>query len=208
MSRLVNCYLPVFRLGIKFISAPEKFSHCDEFRNECIKLLDQALIQSELLNTSGDCKEAHFAVVVWLDELVLRASPVWVKEWRINLLQSQRLQTTIGGEEFYTRLDSIDVSNKTLRQVYLFCLLMGFQGKYAHKEKTELQARIFEERQCLPEEWQVWPGEARIMVMDGNEDHSRSLQSLRFLLNKMPLFIFVTVMYLMIILGLHLLIRN
>ena len=208
MSSLVNCYLPVFRMGIKFSTAPEDFPRYDDYREECIKGLDKSLMQSELLYSPEDCGEAHFAVVVWLDELVSRTSPVWVKEWRVSLLQSQRFRTTIGGEEFYSRLDGIDVKNKELRQVYLFCLLTGFQGKYAHKEYAELQARIREERKCLPEEWQAWPGEARIMTRDVGSDPVRPFQRLRFLHKKTPLILFVMLMYLMTVSGLHLLIRN
>lgn len=208
MSNLVNCYLPVFRMGIKFSIAPGDFPCCDDFRQECVTLLDKAQLQSESLYGPEDCRDAHFSVVVWLDELVLRTSPLWVKEWRVSLLQSQRLRTTIGGEEFYSRLDSIDVTNKELRQVYLFCLLMGFQGKYAHKEHAELKARISEERKCLPEEWQAWPGDARIMTKDVGADPARTFQRLRFLHKKAPLLLFVMLMYLMMASGLYLLIRN
>lgn len=208
MSRLVNCYLPVFRIGAKFSVAPEDVPHCDEFRKECITLLDKALLQSELLYSPEDCGEAHFAVVVWLDELVLRTSPAWVKEWRISLLQSQRFRTAIGGEEFYSRLDGIEVANKDVRQVYLFCLLMGFQGRYAHKGNAGLQARISEERKCLPEEWQVWPGGARIMAKDIGFNPARNFKWSRLLHKKAPLFFFVTLIYLMAVSGLHLLIRN
>jgi type VI secretion system protein ImpK len=171
-------------------------------------LLDEALLQSELLYRPEDCGEAHFAVVVWLDELVLRTSPVWVKEWRTSLLQSQRFRTAIGGEEFYSRLDGIEETNKELRQVFLFCLLMGFQGKYAHKGNAELQARISEERKCLPEEWQSWPGEARIMAKDVGLSPATNFQWLRILHKKVPLFFFVTLMYLMTVSGLHLFIRK
>ncbi|WP_277972980.1 DotU family type IV/VI secretion system protein [Pantoea agglomerans] len=208
MSSLLNCYIPVFRMGVKFSIASEDFPHCDDFRKECITLLDKALLQSELLYRPEDSSEAHFAVVVWLDELVLRTSPTWVKEWRLSLLQSQRFRTAIGGEEFYARLDGIDTSNKDLRQVYLFCLLMGFQGKYAHKGNAELQARISEERKCLPEEWQTWPGEARIMAKDVESKPAQAFQWLRILHKKASLFFFVTLMYLMTVSGLHLLIRN
>lgn len=208
MSRLVNYYLPVFSMGIKFSLAPEDFPHCDHFRSECITLLDRALLSSELLYSPQDCEGAYFAVVVWLDEIVLKTSPAWVNEWRISMLQSQIFRTAIGGEEFYTRLEAIDVVNKELRQVHLFCLLMGFQGKYAHKGNDELQLRISDERKCLPEEWQSWPGDARIIAKDVDLNARQSFQKLRFLNKKTPLFLFVMMFYLITLSGLHLFIWN
>lgn len=165
MSNLVDFFLPVFKMGTEFSLNPGNFTSYDDFRAKCIERLDQDVSASELHYSAEECKFAHFAVVVWLDELVLRTSPVWITTWRSSLLQSQRFATAIGGEEFYTRLDEIDLQNKELRQIYLFCLLLGFQGKYAHKEPAELRERIEEERKCLPDEWQYWPCEAKIITM-------------------------------------------
>jgi len=195
-------------MGIKFSLAPEDYPDCDHFRNECITLLDKALLNSELLYSLQDCEDSHFAVIVWLDEMVLKTSPGWVNEWRTSMLQSQRFRTAIGGEEFYTRLDTIDVVNKDLRQVYLFCLLMGFQGKYANKRSDELQLRISDERKCLPDEWQSWPGDARIIATDVELNSRQSIQRLRFFYNKTSLFLFGVIFYLTTLSGLHLLIRN
>jgi len=208
MNSLLNHYLPVFSMGIKFSLTPEDYPDCNHFRNECITLLDKAMLNSELLYSLQDCEDSHFAVIVWLDEMVLKTSPDWVNEWRTSMLQSQRFRTAIGGEEFYTRLDRIDLVNKDLRQVYLFCLLMGFQGKYAHKRSDELQLRISDERKCLPDEWQSWPGVARIIAMDVELNSRQSFQRLRFFHNKTSLFLFGAIFYLTTLSGLHLLIRN
>ena len=108
MNSLLNHYLPVFSMGIKFSLTPEDYPDCNHFRNECITLLDKAMLNSELLYSLQDCEDSHFAVIVWLDEMVLKTSPDWVNEWRTSMLQSQRFRTAIGGEEFYTRLDRID----------------------------------------------------------------------------------------------------
>ncbi|MFA3763164.1 DotU family type IV/VI secretion system protein [Yersinia sp. 2466 StPb PI] len=162
MMSIVNCYMPVFRFITSFILEPQEHADYSRFRNKCIQLLQQARLASELHHSLQDCEDANFAVVIWLDEQVLRSEPEWVKQWRAVLLQSHYFDLSTGGSEFFSCLDSIDKNNAKLRVVYLFCLLMGFHGKYTQQD-DELQKRISDERRCLPEQWRQWPNNAPLI---------------------------------------------
>jgi type VI secretion system protein ImpK len=162
MMSLVNCYMPVFRFITSFILEPLEHIDYHRFRNNCIHLLEQAHLAAELHHSPQDCEAAKFAVVIWLDEQVLCSAAGWVKQWRAALLQSYYFDLSVGGGEFFSRLDAIDKTNTQLRVVYLFCLLMGFHGKYTQQD-AELQQRIVVERDCLPEQWRKWPNDAPVI---------------------------------------------
>lgn len=162
MMSIVNCYMPVFRFITSFILEPKKHADYSEFRNKCIQLLQEARFSAELHHSPQDCEDANFAVVIWLDEQVLCSEPEWGKQWRAMLLQSHYFNLSTGGSEFFCRLDSIDKSNAKLRVVYLFCMLMGFHGKYTQQD-DELKKKISDERCCLPEQWRQWPNNAPLI---------------------------------------------
>ncbi|MBI0278595.1 DotU family type IV/VI secretion system protein (plasmid) [Hafnia alvei] len=168
MMGLLNCYLPIFRFITDFFLHPQNYADYEVFREKCIGLLQHSLLESELNHTQHECENAYFAVVLWIDERILCSSAPWVKSWRSELLQSQLFKISVGGEEFFTRLDTIDITNIPLRIVYLFCLLMGFHGKYTGQDVQLLQQRIHDERQCLPEDWQQWPNDAQLVEQQVN----------------------------------------
>lgn len=166
MMSLLNCYLPVFRFIADASLHSEQHSDHALFRDQCIAVLQKSLARSARHHTQSDCDEAYFAVVIWLDERVLCSPLEWVREWRNNLLQTHLFQISVGGEEFFSRLDAIEKTNTQLRMVYLFCLLMGFHGKYSWQDPLLLKQRIEDERSVLPEEWRTWPNEAQLIEQD------------------------------------------
>jgi len=134
--------------------------------------------------------------VLFLDERVLCSTIPWRKEWRGELLQIHYFSISVGGEAFFVRLDEIDITNTQLRMVYLFCLLMGFHGKYTQKDAQLLQQRINTERQCLPEAWRHWPNDASL-VEQGlgliNGKHKK-LRQRKWLLCLLPFVIYVVLL--------------
>ncbi|EHM44282.1 DotU family type IV/VI secretion system protein [Hafnia alvei] len=164
MMKLLNCYLPVFRLGYEFTQHPEKYADYAFLRETCIELLKQSALNAELEHDKSDCESALLAVVIWLDERVLCSTLPCVAQWRSALLQMQLFQTSIGGELFFTRLAAIPDANISLHRVYLFCLLTGFHGKYTQQDKTRLKQRIEKTKACLPAEWRDWPNQAHLTL--------------------------------------------
>ncbi|HHL2712516.1 TPA: DotU family type IV/VI secretion system protein [Yersinia enterocolitica] len=164
--KLLNCYLPLFKLGYEFTLYPEKYADYVVLRETCIELLKKGALDAELEYDKADCDAALFAVVVWLDERILCSSLDCVDQWRATLLQMQLFQTSIGGELFFTWLDGIDEDNIPLLHVYLFCLLTGFHGKYMWQDNDLLHQRIEEAKLCLPQEWRTWPNQAHLTNVD------------------------------------------
>lgn len=172
MTTLLHCYLPVFRLGVVFSLAPASEASFTLFRQKADAALAQALAQAEAAGHEEEGCSAQFAVAVWLDELVLRAAPAWVAEWRADLLQTRLFATATGGEAFFSRLDALEQHRGSLRLVYLFCLLMGFQGKYA-QDKALLQQRIARERACLENLLKVEPSRLAYPPQNANAEENK-----------------------------------
>jgi len=199
MMSLLNCYLPLFRLATTLFLDPQQHQDYGVFRNQCMTLLEQAQRESELHHEQLECEEAFFAVVLYLDERVLCSTIPWVKEWRGELLQMHYFTISVGGEAFFTRLDAIDKTNTQLRMVYLFCLLMGFHGKYTQQDAQLLQQRIDSERQCLPEAWRQWPNDASLVeqglgLINGNNHQRKKLRQRKWLLCSLPFVIYVVLL--------------
>ena len=164
--KLLNCYLPVFRLGACLNSKSENTEVYEDFRQKCVSCLEQAKKDAEECDVSELERElALFAVVVWLDEIVLCSTKPVAQVWRIELLQRSYFQTSIGGELFFERMSKLEEAHIEARRVFVFCLLNGFRGKY--NSEPELDEVIYCQRElCLPGEWQVWPNEASITPIE------------------------------------------
>lgn len=198
---LINCYLPVFRLGYEFTQYPEKYSDYSFFRETCISLLKQSALDAEGKYDQSDCESALLAVVIWLDERVLCSGLPWVIQWRSALLQTHLFQTSIGGELFFTRLAEIPEDRVSLHRFCLFCLMTGFYGKYARQNNVLLEQIIAEEKFCLPPEWRIWPNEEHITRIEPTTD-TNELTCWGVVKNSQWLWLITTVsIYIFIFLG-------
>ena len=88
---------------------------------------------------------AGYAVIAFLDESVLNSPQTMFSEWPRRPLQEEIFGEFLGGEAFFANLehllnqgDSEELGD--VLEVYLLCLLLGFQGRYAAGGQGELDA--------------------------------------------------------------------
>jgi type VI secretion system protein ImpK len=161
--KLLDCYLPVFKLAAQLAHEPPLYADYDIFRALSLNRLEEAVQEAEHYDiTDVERDQAFFAVVVWLDETVLCSAQPFAQSWRSDLLQRKYFQTSIGGELFFDRLNHLKKEHQQARRVFLFCLQNGFNGKYsAVQDRQALTVLVEEQRQlCLPQDWQQWPNDA------------------------------------------------
>ncbi|MFH1765572.1 MAG: DotU family type IV/VI secretion system protein [Gemmatimonadota bacterium] len=86
---------------------------------------------------------AGYAVIAFLDESVLNSPQPMFSEWPRRPLQEEIFGEFLGGEAFFSNLehllnqaDSEELGD--LIEVYLLCLSLGFQGRYAAGARSEL----------------------------------------------------------------------
>jgi type VI secretion system protein ImpK len=106
--------------------------------------------------------EARFAVLAWVDELVLNSPWPHRGEWPHLMLTHHR--TLNAGKQFFDRLEQLPAAARDVREIYYFCLALGFEGKFA---LTENPAALQELRRTLYHQLAaaaggVRPGDARL----------------------------------------------
>jgi len=89
-----------------------------------------------------DWREAWFAVSTWIDEMLLCSDWSEKDKWQSRQLQRVYFQTMNGGEEFFIRLATLSPTEGQIREVYLYCLAMGFRGRFFSPEDEEQLAGI------------------------------------------------------------------
>ena len=77
-------------------------------------------------------EKAFFAVCAWIDEQILCSEWVEKEKWQHTKLQRIYFNTSNAGEEFFSNLEKLDSEdeNNGIREVYVYCLSMGFKGMF------------------------------------------------------------------------------
>jgi len=78
-----------------------------------------------------------FAVCAWIDESILCSDWPEKEKWEQSLLQRVHFNTTKAGEEFFVKLAGFDNEARSVREVYAYCLALGFKGRYFSKRDED-----------------------------------------------------------------------
>jgi len=86
-----------------------------------------------------------YAVIAFLDESVLNSPQPMFSEWPRRPLQEEIFGEFLGGEAFFTNLEHLLGQSDSeelgdVLEVYLLCLSLGFQGRYAAGGQGDLDA--------------------------------------------------------------------
>lgn len=95
--------------------------------------------------SDGEWESAFFAICAWIDESILCSDWSERERWALAQLQRAHFNTTNAGEEFFLRLERLDHDAKSIREVYAYCLALGFKGRYF---LSEGQSRLEEIREA------------------------------------------------------------
>lgn len=84
---------------------------------------------------------SKFALASFVDETVLTNNFPLKNEWEKNPLQLEYFGEQLAGNKFFDKLDAmlqqIDVTADAI-EIYYFCMLLGFKGRYAIYEHDKL----------------------------------------------------------------------
>jgi type VI secretion system protein ImpK len=93
---------------------------------------------------------AMFALVAFIDELVLTSAHAVKKTWSDQPLQLTYFNENSAGEEFYVRLEAARRGESTrdvdVQEAFYLCLSLGFHGRYAGSSRAEKQRRSLMEQ--------------------------------------------------------------
>lgn len=93
--------------------------------------------------TTAQTSETHFAFIAFLDEVILNSDDPMRDEWAKKPLQEEVFGVSTAGEQFFHKLEHLlslpDSPELTdVFEVFLLCLLLGFQGRYIRGSRAEL----------------------------------------------------------------------
>lgn len=88
---------------------------------------------------------SKFGLAAFVDEAVLTANFPLRNEWEKNPLQLKYFGEQLAGNKFFDKLESmlsqIEVTQDAV-EIYYYCMLLGFKGKYAVYEQEKLLATM------------------------------------------------------------------
>lgn len=157
--RLVDFYIDVLLTTRKIVPMLTADSNQDvaELKTSLMQQLDESkanAIASGL--TENQARSALFAIVSYIDEMVLTSNWNDKAKWQQNSLQRHYFETTNAGREFFEHLNKLNRQgeDRSIREVYLLCLGLGYKGQYFmpdDRPKLE-EIRVFNLDLLLPED--------------------------------------------------------
>lgn len=92
--------------------------------------------------SSTEVRESEFAVVAFLDETILSTRDPKAEEWKKRPLNNELFGQAVAGDAFYDRLADLERGRDSAHladvlEVYVLCLMLGFEGRYAPPLRAE-----------------------------------------------------------------------
>ena len=106
----------------------------DQIYQNLVHFIDTMRQQAQRNGISqADCEDVQYAIVALADEIAMRMPGTIRDFWMSRPLQLHYFNENVAGEGFFVRLGRIMSApdRSDVLQVYLTCLLFGFQGRYA-----------------------------------------------------------------------------
>ena len=134
--RMMDCFFEVMYLTKNLVHQFENESEKDF--DEVRVAIEKKITEGASLYQEGGYSHEHYQIALYgvvslIDELLLLSKWDHKEQWRDDLLQVKYFQSVSAGEEFYHKLNGLSVfdpAEKDIREVYYYCLILGFRGKY------------------------------------------------------------------------------
>ena len=131
-DRLINCFMEIIGYTLYLVDGlPENRPDFESVEANYEVLLRRSGTQAQKAKIPRmDWKKACFPVCAWVDEKILCSTWPEKNRWQQNQLQLKFFQTTMAGREFFSRLEKLKESEREVREVYTYCLALGYNGQY------------------------------------------------------------------------------
>ena len=124
-------------------------------------LIDQAEGQ---LGQGNDWQLAKYALVSWIDDVLIEAPWEGRGWWKENALEVEIFNTRLRNEQFYVKArDASSLAQKDSLEVFYVCAVLGFRGLYRDPAAA---AALAEPRQ-LPPDLETWAKQTSMAIQLG-----------------------------------------
>ncbi len=109
-----------------------------------------------------DSELAKYALVCWIDEMLVAEAPWQGSEWwKNNSLEWEYFKTQDRSEQFYVKAkEASSLRRKDALEVFYVCVVMGFRGLYRDLNR----AASFSEALQLPPDLDTWARQAAMAI--------------------------------------------
>ena len=140
----------------------QEVSPADE-RMRIMSLIDQADAQ---LGSGREWELAKYALVSWIDEILLDMRWTGRDWWTNNVLEVELFNTRLCHEQFFLKAkEAAALPRRDALEVFYNCVILGFRGLYRDPE----QALIFTRAHGLPEDLSIWTRQASMSIRLGQD---------------------------------------
>lgn len=151
---LVDCYAELFAFTGYLLrdlnEKPVSFESAEKNYSFLIKRSEEQATSSGY--SEADWLEGLFPVCAWIDESILCSDWPEKTKWERSQLQRRYFQTTNGGVEVFEKLANLAEDAREVREVYAYCLALGFRGGYYQGTGAQLQEISSQNLRALSEE--------------------------------------------------------
>ena len=145
-ENLAFLYQGLLTIIVRLQAGREQMPEAQSFRARAKKLLTDVERDARRIGyDADDVKDTHLAVTTFLDSVVLHSTEAGRAEWERQSLAEELFGIADAGEVFFDKLDDLRGRRDSqhladILEVYLLCLLLGFEGRYAGGLRGELNA--------------------------------------------------------------------
>lgn len=138
---LVDCFIPLMAYVRHFQSHHSGDVLSVQAQVDALLAAAKAQAQNAGID-EVDTTEAVFAVVAWIDEMMLATPWSGADGWKRQLLQRRYFNVSNAGVTFFTRMDALSQHQSEAREVYFYCLCLGFAGRYGYDRNPQTLADL------------------------------------------------------------------
>jgi type VI secretion system protein ImpK len=124
--------------------------------------LDQARAK---LGDTKDWELAKYALVSWIDEVLIDAIWEGCAWWGENALEPEEYHAREAYSKFYEKAkEATTLARRDALEVYYVCLVLGFRGLYRDPEAASREAEHYD----LPPDKEAWAKQAAMFIRIGH----------------------------------------
>lgn len=144
-TSLLDIFSELFVLGTSLKNARDLGSP-DALRTKLIAMFQSVESRGREAGHSHDVlTHSRYALAAFIDEMILNSHWSQKEHWASRPLQFELFGEYVAGEGFFKRLEAIRGTlplNTELLELYVNCLILGFEGQYKIRDREKLRGLI------------------------------------------------------------------
>ena len=119
-----------------------------------------------MLGKGQDWELASYAIVSWVDEMLVDSSWKGAEWWSNNVLEVELFNSRFCYEQFYIRAkEASSLAQRDALEVFYICMMLGFRGLYRDPQ----MAQAFIESHGLPPDLETWARQTALSIRLGQD---------------------------------------